>query len=177
MLVPQLEYDCLLLPSKVLVELRAVIAGDLRFTNRTLEVLEYFSRQRSQVCFWHISNAVNLRSQRRNTIRCWRIKNRGYDCVQAPMIDQFSGEMLVGLMHLVDKILSSPDARLDNIGPEDVELERLRTLLCGGEDTALKSAMNNLIDRLKSENLDPAEVAAAMEEVKRLWPEPVPNGV
>ena len=93
------------------------------------------------------------------------------------MIDQFSGEMLVGLMHLVDKILSSPDGRLHNIGPEDVELERLRTLLCSGEDTALKSAMNNLIDRLKSENLDPSEVAAAMEEVKRLWPEPVPNGV
>ena len=93
------------------------------------------------------------------------------------MIDQFSGEMLVGLMHLVDKILSSPDAHLHNIGPEDVELERLRTLLCGGEDTALKSAMNNLIDRLKSERLNPAEVAAAMEEVKRLWPEPVPNGV
>lgn len=94
------------------------------------------------------------------------------------MIDQFSGEMLVGLMHLVDKILSSPaDARLHNIGPEDAELERLRTLFCGGKETALKSAMNNLIDRLKSEKLDPAEVAAAMEEVKRLWPEPVPNGV
>ncbi len=93
------------------------------------------------------------------------------------MVDQFSGEMLVGLIHLVDKILSSPGDRSHNIGSEDAELERLRTLLCSGEETALKAAMNALIDRLKCEQLDPAEIAAAMEEVKRLWPEPVPNGV
>lgn len=89
------------------------------------------------------------------------------------MVDQFTGEMLVGLLHLVDRILTSPN-RSNYVGHEEAELERLRVLLCGGRETALKTAMTSLIDRLKSEKLDPEAVNAAMEEVKRLWPETLP---
>jgi len=92
------------------------------------------------------------------------------------MVDQFSGEMLVGLVHLVDKILSSPN-RPHILGPEDAELERLRALLWGSHETPLKTAMTNLIDRLKSDTLDPEAINAAMEEVKRLWPETMPASV
>lgn len=76
---------------------------------------------------------------------------------------------------MVDRFLSSPNKRSTDLAPEETELERLRVLLCGADETPLKTAMMNLIDRLKSEHPDPAEVAAAMEEVKRLWPEVAPD--
>ena len=63
-----------------------------------------------------------------------------------------------------------------NLGTEEAELERLRALFGSSEETPLKSAMMILVERLKSENPDPIEVAAAMEEVKRLWPESVSSG-
>ena len=87
------------------------------------------------------------------------------------MGEPFSGEMLVGLMRLVGKIVSSPGSSFQNMGAEEAELERLRVLLCSGEDTALKAAMANLIERLKSEHPDPAAVESAMKEVQRLWPD------
>ena len=91
------------------------------------------------------------------------------------MTDQYSGEMLAGLMRIADRILSSPKMGSLNSEPEDAELERLRVLFGSGRETPLKTAMMILIERLKSENPDPAEITAAMEEVKRLWPEIVPS--
>lgn len=67
------------------------------------------------------------------------------------MADQFSGEMLVGLMRMVDRIASSPNTHVIKLGPEEAELERLRVLLGGSEETPLKIAMMHLIDRLKSD--------------------------
>ena len=92
------------------------------------------------------------------------------------MTQQYSGDMLVELMRIVDRILSSPNMRPLNLGTEEAELERLCALFGSSEETPLKSAMMILVERLKSENPDPIEVAAAMEEVKRLWPESVSSG-
>ena len=92
------------------------------------------------------------------------------------MTNQYSGEMLVELMRIVDRILSAPHMHSSKLGPEDAELERLRVLFGSSEETPLKSAMMILVERLKSENPDPSDVAAAMDEVKRLWPEGVPSG-
>jgi hypothetical protein len=86
------------------------------------------------------------------------------------MTDQHSGEMLVGLMRIANRILSSPNMHSLNPAPEEAELDRLRVLLGSGQETPLKAALKILIERLKSKNPDSAEVAAAMEEVKRLWP-------
>ena len=67
--------------------------------------------------------------------------------------------------------MSSPGSSFQNMGAEEAELEHLRVLLCSGEDTALKAAMANLMELLKSANPDPAAVEAAMKEVQRLWPD------
>ena len=91
------------------------------------------------------------------------------------MSDEYSGEMLVGLMRMVEKIASSRTMRSFHIGHEEAELEHLRDLLGTANDTPLKAAMMNLIDRLKTDNPDLAEVNAAMEEVERLWPNVAPG--
>jgi len=90
------------------------------------------------------------------------------------MTPQYSGEMLAELMRIVDRILTSPNVNALHVGPEEAELERLRVLFGSGQDTPLKSAMMILVERLKSASPDPTEVAAAMEEVKRLWPQIMP---
>ena len=92
------------------------------------------------------------------------------------MTQQHSGEMLVDLMRIVDRILSSANMHPFNLATEEAELERLRVLFGSEQETPLKVAMMILIERLKSENPEPSGVAAAMEEVKRLWPESVPSG-
>ena len=90
------------------------------------------------------------------------------------MTPQYSGEMLVELMRIVDRILTSPNLNFLHPGGEEAELERLCVLFGSGQDTPLKSAMMILVEQLKSENPDPAEVAAAMDEVKRVWPQVIP---
>ena len=92
------------------------------------------------------------------------------------MTQQYSGDMLVELMRIAERVLTSPHMRRLNPGSEEAELERLRVLFGSSEETPLKLAMMILVERLKSENPDPVEVAAAMDEVKRLWPESVPSG-
>jgi len=92
------------------------------------------------------------------------------------MTNQYSGEMLAGLMRIVETILTSPNERSLSLAPEEAELERLRVLFGSGRETPLKAAMMILIELLRSENPDPVDVAAAMDKVKRLWPEGAPCG-
>src|SRR5256885_5427254 len=97
------------------------------------------------------------------------------------MADQFTGDMMVRLMHEVAKIVPCPDKRVGgislpmgdtvlSIGPE-VHLDELRqALLSSGKQTPLKTAWLSLIDKVQSEKPDPAEVAVAFTAVLRLSP-------
>jgi len=89
------------------------------------------------------------------------------------MDEQFSGEMIVGLLRMVERNTPRPAVQF-RVAPE---LDQLRdALLKSPNPSPLKAALLTVIDRMKSESPSQAEVLSALADVKRLWPQGIGKG-